>query len=289
MQKVMLGDREMDIMEGFYLYITTKLSNPRYSPEISARCAIIDFTVTIRGLEDQLLGRVVRAEKSELELERIRLVEDVLENKSMVLELEENLLERLNSIEGSIVDDDELISVLHNTKSTSFDIGEKLKVAEKTKVKINAVREEYREVAIRGSILYFLIVEMSHVNHMYQTSLKQFLSLFDESIAKATPDNINVKRRVHNILDYLTKCIWSYTDRSLYEKDKFLFKLLMALKIDMKKSFITFQEFMFLLKGGAALDLKSVKVIILPSLTLSYQVRQSSIFFSQNHSNGCEM
>ena len=73
------------------------LTNVFHLSQISARTAIIDFTVTMKGLEDQLLGRVIQTEKHELEAERLQLMEEVTSNKRKMKELEDNLLFRLTS------------------------------------------------------------------------------------------------------------------------------------------------------------------------------------------------
>ncbi|XP_063235253.1 dynein axonemal heavy chain 5 [Bacillus rossius redtenbacheri] len=257
-EKVVVGDKECDVMPGFMLYITTKLPNPAYSPEISAKTSIIDFTVTMQGLEDQLLGRVILMEKSDLEAERVALFESVMQNQRSMKELESNLLCRLTSSQGSLVDDEALIQVLQETKHTAEEVNQKLKVAAHTERKITVAREEFRAVAARGSILYFLIVEMSDVNDMYQNSLKQFLNIFDSSITKSTKSSIT-EERIDIILRYLTYEVWKFTLRSLYERHKALFTLMLAMKIDVHKGIISHEEFSAFIKGGASLDLNAVQ------------------------------
>ena len=143
------------------------------------------------------------------------------------------------------------------SKITSAEVRDKLDFAAETEIKITNAREEYRPVAFRGSIMYFLIVEMSLVNVMYQTSLKQFLVQFDLSLANSKKSPI-ASKRIANVIEYLTENVFLYSARGFYEQDKFLYALLLTLKIDLNRGSISFEQFNTFIKGGASLDLNSV-------------------------------
>lgn len=53
-----LGDVEVEYNSNFRLYLTTELSNPHFQADIAVRVNLINFTVTRRGLEEQLLCEV---------------------------------------------------------------------------------------------------------------------------------------------------------------------------------------------------------------------------------------
>lgn len=58
-----LGESVIEYSDDFRFYITTKLRNPHYLPELSTKVTLLNFMITPEGLEDQLLGIVVAKER----------------------------------------------------------------------------------------------------------------------------------------------------------------------------------------------------------------------------------
>lgn len=60
---IRLGENIIEYSQDFRFYITTKLRNPHYLPEVAVKVSLLNFMITPEGLEDQLLGIVVAKEK----------------------------------------------------------------------------------------------------------------------------------------------------------------------------------------------------------------------------------
>lgn len=255
---ITVSDKIMDYDENFMMYFITRLPNPNFSPELQAKTTLIDFTVTIKGLEEQLLGKVIGREQRALEDQLTQVLEEVNMNTKSLMQLDASLLERLTSNSGDLLEDEELIAVLANTKAKAAEVNAKLMAADETRSNIAEKREQFRPAATRGSVLYFSIVEMSLVNVMYQTSLLQFLEIFMGSMDKAEKASL-ASKRVTNIIDTMTYMTYRYVNRGLYESDKLTFTLLVALKILVASQMLKPSDVTLFLRGGAALDINSVR------------------------------
>lgn len=255
---VSVSDKMMDYDEKFMMYFITRLPNPNFSPELQAKTNVVDFTVTQKGLEEQLLGRVIGKEQKALEDQLNGVLEEVNLNTKALMSLDASLLERLTSNSGNLLEDEELIGVLANTKAKAAEVNQKLITAAETKASIAEKREQFRPVATRGSVLYFSIVEMSGVNCMYQTSLTQFLTLFMDSMDKAEKASLASKRVAH-IIETMTYIVYRYINRGLYEADKLTFIVLVTLKILITAGHLRQADMTLFLRGGAALDIDSVR------------------------------
>ena len=63
-EMIRLGENIIEYSKDFRFYITTKLRNPHYLPEVATKVSLLNFMITPEGLEDQLLGIVVAKERS---------------------------------------------------------------------------------------------------------------------------------------------------------------------------------------------------------------------------------
>ena len=247
---IKIGGREIDYDQNFRLYLHTKLANPHFPPELQAQVTIINFTVTKQGLEDQLLGSVVTQERPDLEMKIKALTLQQNEYKIRLKDLEDVLLAQISSAEGNFLGDTVLVESLEKTKNTSEEIQNQVEDALVTESNINEIREKYRPVAQRASIMFFLVNDLNRINSMYQFSLSEFNDVFIMSLMKVEECD-EITERIHSLVSSITFNLWQYVSRALFEKDQLIFTSQLTFNICMNDPDPNFtnEEVMFLVQN----------------------------------------
>ncbi|XP_028179118.1 dynein heavy chain 6, axonemal [Ostrinia furnacalis] len=245
-----LGDSDIEYDTNFRLYLTTKLANPHYLPEICIQVTLVNFTVTLSGLEDQLLADVVRLERPDLELIRTELIVRINADKATLLEIEDKILRLLYASSGNILDDEELIETLNESKETSEIINARLEETEATEINISAAREKYRTVATRGAVLYFAVAQLADIDPMYQFSLKYFNQVFNAVIEKSEKCDV-LETRLDILHREITLSVYRNVSRGLFERHKLVFSFLLNMAIYLNAGLVTPDQWNFILRGPA--------------------------------------
>ena len=246
---IKIGDNVIPYHPDFRFYMTTKLTNPHYSPEVSVKVSLLNFFVTAEGLEDQLLGIVVTKERPDLAEQKNQLVISNAKMKKELKDIEDKILVLLSNSQGNILDDEVLIDTLAKSKVTSNEIAEKVAEAEVTEKEIDTTRELYRPVASRASLLFFCIADLASVDPMYQYSLVWFIDLFNKGIDNSEA-SANIQERGENLNKYFTYSLYVNVCRSLFERHKLMFAFLLCTKILQSQSLIDPLEWRFFLAGA---------------------------------------
>jgi len=113
--------------------------------------------------------------------------------------------------------------------------------AVKTEENINMMREVYRRVAAEGAMLYFLLIQLCIVDHMYQYSLESFTTFFFKAIDK-TETFEEEEPRVLALRQSIRMTIYQWVSRGLFERHKQIFLCQLTFRL-MQKGILDDVEF----------------------------------------------
>ena len=276
---VRIGEVDVLVHPAFRLYLQTRMPSPHYPPEVAAQVALVDCSITRTGLEDQLLGRVVDAERPDLASAAAGLAAAAAQYAATLVGLEDDLLARLAASTGDILEDSALVDGLEATKATAAEVEAKATAAATTAAGIEAARSAYRPAAARGAMLYLLVASLPSLDRVYHFSMAAFVRALEAGMAGASSPveegegggeggapqpsastrpalpPAAIARRVDLLVESITRSVYIHIAQGLFERHKLAFGCQLALAVLSDRGELPGERVAFLLAGrvdGAA-------------------------------------
>jgi dynein heavy chain 1 len=227
---IRVGDQEVDFAPDFRLFMITRNPDAHFTPDLCSRVTFVNFTVTQASLENQFINIYLKNERPDVERSRINLLKLQGEFTIQLRGLEDELLAELSKSEGTnILDNDEMIQKLENIKKQSTKIEAEKAESEVNLEKNTLVTEQYRQLSRVSSKLYFILESVAQVSPLYQFSLKFYMKIIYqilqtnkrlEAVAKTEYDE-----RIKVLDELIYMKVYEKVAVSVLEKDKYLFSL----------------------------------------------------------------
>ncbi|RWS31787.1 cytoplasmic dynein 2 heavy chain 1-like protein [Leptotrombidium deliense] len=211
-QWIILGDKRVDYNSNFRLFLlATDTFSELYSNTL---LNVVNLAPSNSNTAAMLLSITIKIRRPELEQKKADLERSCRDMESKLKSLEEELLHKLSSSTGNILNNDQLIQSLKDIKKSTNEIESSLKQAAAIANDLNKERVQYEQLAQFASNVYFEIRELYHLNHMYRIGIQEYVELFIECL-KSNSDLTN---------DRLLQDVYNEASRGLFPQDKIILK-----------------------------------------------------------------
>ena len=252
-KSVNLSGHLIEVDPLFKLYLTSELRNPDFPPYIQLMISLVNFDVSLEGLESQMLSLIVSFEKAKLEEDRIEQSKETYALVKELKELEQQVLDSLNSTVEEMLEDQKMIDTLQTSREKAEIVAKNLEKVNKTTQKIEKAKAFYNPAAHRAAIMYFLVNDLQKIEFMYQFPLKWFIEIFKEELgSSADVSTISDQDRLLDIIRNFTSRLVYKVCQSIFEKDKLLFTFMLAFRILEGESLLYQPLYEFFVKGPQA-------------------------------------
>ncbi|KAI5952826.1 DYN1 [Candida jiufengensis] len=189
---IKLEEQMVDYNPSFKLIMCTKRSTLELSDFVKARTTTVNFAVTSGNLENIALNIALKKSDPELESQRSELVFSKSDLVYRIENLEDDLLQSLNTTTENIVDDDKVLNTLEFLKKEGNELSEKLNNAESIILNVNQVREKYKELAYQTTKVFEILHVLENISTFYHISLSKFISIYKSVIESEDLDKIEL-------------------------------------------------------------------------------------------------
>ena len=252
-KSVNLSGHLIEVDPLFKLYMTSELRNPDFPPYIQLMISLINFDVSLEGLESQMLSLIVSFEKTKLEEDRIEQSKETYALVKELKELEQQVLDSLNSTVEEMLEDQKMIDTLQTSREKAEIVAKNLEKVNKTTQKIEKAKAFYNPAAHRAAIMYFLVNDLQKIEFMYQFPLKWFVEIFKEELGgNGDANSISDQDRLLDIIRNFTSRLVYKVCQSIFEKDKLLFTFMLAFRILEGEGLLYLPLYEFFVKGPQA-------------------------------------
>ena len=166
----------------FRLYLASTAAAPLFSPSLQGVTTLVDFSVTDRGLEDQLLQQILNKEQPELLQSQSALLKQQAKDAAKLRSVEERVFALLAEADGNMLANDELVSALHSTELLLKEHPKQMQRTEAMLDKQSRSFEIFRPVARRGAAVHLVASKLSTFASHYQFPYAAFQSVFNAII-----------------------------------------------------------------------------------------------------------
>ena len=248
---IRLGSQDIDFSPAFTMFLSTRDPSVEFSPDICSRVTFVNFTMTRSSLQSQSLDQALKVERPDTERKRTDLMKVQGEFRLRLRTLEKLLLQALNDSTGNILDDDKVVNTLETLKREAAEITRKVEETDSVMREVEQVTAEYLPLAQACSATFFVLEQMSVINHFYQFSLGFFLDIFHYVLhqnpnLKSVTDHLRRREILWNDL-FLT--VYQRTSRALLYRDHVVLAVLLA-QIKLRGTEDISAELEFLMESG---------------------------------------
>lgn len=227
---IRLGNQEIDFSPAFTAFLSTRDPSIDFSPDLSSRVTFVNFTITKASLQSQCLHEVLKSERADIDRKRTDLIKLQGEFQLRLRQLEKSLLQSLNDSKGNILEDDAVMTTLETLKQEAAEVARKMEETDKVMAEVEAVTRVYTPLAQACSAVYFVLEQLSMLNHFYRFDLDYFNGIFHSVLY----DNKNLdgvkdpQERLAILTRDLFMVAYRRTAIALLHDDRVAFALLLA-------------------------------------------------------------